>query len=259
MGCVGKLDLAKPDPYNGRYGDRPRTFAWGFTHPCECEGKMHAGQGFRHPKGPLGPSTSTYRRKAFFRNSAMTTTLAKPSTGHTRGVGTPCWKRRTGRIATSGLRAAEWIRNIPDDFPWHDFVSFVGPHDPFDPPKEYAYCCARCAGAGSYRRQTRRPTEGLALPSAKTTPRLSPCTVRQYYAEIECLDDQIGLILDALEARGKMDNTYVIFTSDHGEMLGDHGSTRKARDQGSMAVPHRGRAGNRRRTSQRSIGRVDRR
>src|SRR5689334_2809485 len=38
VGCVGKLDLAKPDPYNGRYGDRPAVFAWGFTHPEECEG-----------------------------------------------------------------------------------------------------------------------------------------------------------------------------------------------------------------------------
>ena len=36
-----------------------------------------------------------------------------------------------------GRRAAEWIANVPDDFPWHYFVSFVGPHDPFDPPSEY--------------------------------------------------------------------------------------------------------------------------
>ncbi|MBT3272035.1 MAG: sulfatase-like hydrolase/transferase, partial [Spirochaetales bacterium] len=43
VGCVGKLDLAKPDRYNGRYGDRPCIYGWGFTHPEECEGKMHAG------------------------------------------------------------------------------------------------------------------------------------------------------------------------------------------------------------------------
>ena len=40
VGCVGKLDLAKPDGYNGRDGRRPLTYAWGFTDPCECEGKM---------------------------------------------------------------------------------------------------------------------------------------------------------------------------------------------------------------------------
>ena len=36
-----------------------------------------------------------------------------------------------------GRRAVEWIENAPDDFPWHYFVSFVGPHDPYDPPAEY--------------------------------------------------------------------------------------------------------------------------
>ena len=53
VGCVGKLDLAKPDPYNGRHGDRPRVFGWGFTHPVECEGKMHAGMADQ-PRGPYG-------------------------------------------------------------------------------------------------------------------------------------------------------------------------------------------------------------
>jgi len=45
VGCVGKLDLSKPDPVNGSEGRRPLTYAWGFTHPNECEGKMHAGRG----------------------------------------------------------------------------------------------------------------------------------------------------------------------------------------------------------------------
>ena len=43
VGCVGKLDLAKPDEYNGRDGDRPCVFGWGFTNPEEIEGKMDAG------------------------------------------------------------------------------------------------------------------------------------------------------------------------------------------------------------------------
>ena len=37
-----------------------------------------------------------------------------------------------------GRRAVEWIKEITDDFPWHLLVSFAGPHDPFDPPSEYA-------------------------------------------------------------------------------------------------------------------------
>jgi arylsulfatase A-like enzyme len=44
-----------------------------------------------------------------------------------------------------------------------------------------------------------------------------------YYAMCELIDDQVGRIMTALEASGQRDNTIVIFMSDHGEMLGDHG------------------------------------
>ncbi len=44
-----------------------------------------------------------------------------------------------------------------------------------------------------------------------------------YYAEVELLDTQIGRITDALKETGQLDNTIIIFTSDHGDMLGDHG------------------------------------
>jgi arylsulfatase A-like enzyme len=48
-----------------------------------------------------------------------------------------------------------------------------------------------------------------------------------YYAMIKLIDDQVGHILDALEETGQRDNTVVIFMSDHGEMLGDHGLIQK--------------------------------
>ena len=48
-----------------------------------------------------------------------------------------------------------------------------------------------------------------------------------YYAMIELIDDQVGRMLDALHDSGQADDTLVIFTSDHGEMLGDHGLIQK--------------------------------
>ncbi|MVA74460.1 sulfatase-like hydrolase/transferase [Auraticoccus sp. F435] len=45
---------------------------------------------------------------------------------------------------------------------------------------------------------------------------------RAYYAMVTLVDDEVGRILDALEAEGLAENTLVVFTSDHGEMLGDH-------------------------------------
>ena len=44
-----------------------------------------------------------------------------------------------------------------------------------------------------------------------------------YWAMVDVIDRQIGHLLDCLEETGQRDNTYIIFTSDHGEMLGDHG------------------------------------
>ncbi|WP_205857137.1 sulfatase, partial [Phytoactinopolyspora endophytica] len=45
---------------------------------------------------------------------------------------------------------------------------------------------------------------------------------RAYYAMVSLVDDEVGRILDALEEQGLTENTMVVFTSDHGEMLGDH-------------------------------------
>ena len=46
---------------------------------------------------------------------------------------------------------------------------------------------------------------------------------RDYYAEIELIDDQLGRLLDYLDENGLRENTVVVFMSDHGEMSGDHG------------------------------------
>lgn len=46
---------------------------------------------------------------------------------------------------------------------------------------------------------------------------------QEYYAIISHLDEQVGKILDALEASGKMENTYIFFTADHGLSVGQHG------------------------------------
>ena len=44
-----------------------------------------------------------------------------------------------------------------------------------------------------------------------------------YYGMITELDEMIGEIMDQLESTGELENTLVVYTSDHGEMLGDHG------------------------------------
>jgi len=46
---------------------------------------------------------------------------------------------------------------------------------------------------------------------------------RHYFANVTLIDEMVGRIIDALEARGLMDHTVIVFTSDHGDNLFDHG------------------------------------
>jgi uncharacterized sulfatase len=57
----------------------------------------------------------------------------------------------------------------------------------------------------------------------KETTKQAQAAIHAYYACASFIDDQIGLILEALEESGQADNTIVIFTSDHGFHLGEHG------------------------------------
>ncbi|MBI9017318.1 MAG: sulfatase-like hydrolase/transferase [Phycisphaerae bacterium] len=63
--------------------------------------------------------------------------------------------------------------------------------------------------------------------------------IANYYASITYTDDQIGRIMDALEEAGQMDNTIIVFASDNGLSLGDHGLLGKQNlyENGGMHVP----------------------
>ncbi len=238
VGSIGKLDLAKPDSYNGRFGDRPCNFGWGFTHPCECEGKMHAGRGSVDNGGPRGPYNFYLQEKGLLEKFCDDYTARRKAGWAYEAHWDSVLETEDWEDCYIGRKASEWIRDIPDDFPWHYFVSFVGPHDPFDPPTEYAdrWRDAPVPTAIPLRREGKSHFRQDEM--HEFDPEIVAITRRQYYASIECIDDQIGLILDALEARGQLDDTYIIFTADHGEMLGDHGRyTKGVMYEGSMAVP----------------------
>lgn len=61
---------------------------------------------------------------------------------------------------------------------------------------------------------------------------------RQYYAMISLIDECIGELISQLDAQGMLDNTWIVYSSDHGEMLGDHGLMAKFNfHRGSVQVP----------------------
>ena len=142
--------------------------------------------------------------------------------------------------------------------PWLASVNIYDPHPPFNPPQSYRelFDPARMPGAlfrdGDLEQQARlaavdfqsqgRQPDALDIKSpilafspareGKADPEAAGGTDSRtlqaaYYAMIKLVDDQLGRILAALEESGQRDNTVVIFTSDHGEMLGDHGLIQK--------------------------------
>jgi len=134
----------------------------------------------------------------------------------------------------------------PRDGPWLMSVNPFDPHPAFDPPADYLQ---------------RMDVESMPLPlfqpheldtqlafqgiDHQTETPISPHDyhargmIAAYYAQIELIDDQVGRLLDELEATGQRENTLIIFTSDHGEMLGDHGLRLKGCRfyEGAVRVP----------------------
>ena len=162
------------------------------------------------------------------------------------------WKKENGKIFSFpgeaeihpdmwvGNQAADFVRNFQGEnlFLW---LSFSGPHYPFDPPVEYINAVDR-----SKLKQCRRK-EGEFLKPERIHHRsfcgnggIDGCgsapngacanyseeyweKLRTYYfANVKLIDDAIGRVLREVESRYGKDSL-IIFTADHGEMLGNHG------------------------------------
>lgn len=234
VGLVGKLDLAKPDSALGHRGERPWTYGLGFTHPHETEGKMSAGM------APIGSGPYTHflqehrLAEAFQRDYAE-----RQAQGWIRDAShDSVLPEDAFHDSYIGQRSVQWVENVNADFPWHLFVSFVGPHDPFDPPTSYADRYHDAAMPPAIEDDLNDKPAWVQQRALGLSPDEITQTRRQYCAAIELIDDQIGRILAAVESRGMLENTIVIFASDHGEMLGDHGLYQKAvAYEASLRVP----------------------
>ena len=114
----------------------------------------------------------------------------------------------TGRVAR------EQLEQHPADKPFYMKVSFCGPHKPYDAPQRYLDMFPM------------EREDDFLLPEGQVLTDEEKETLyrqrRSSKAMIRLIDDQIGLILDLLEKRGMLRDTLILFTSDHGDMLGDH-------------------------------------
>jgi arylsulfatase len=135
-----------------------------------------------------------------------------------------------------GRQATKYLEGLDNTQPWFCWVSFGGPHEPWDAPEPYASLYDR-TNIGKPIPRLRNPEKvgGLlrrAFDSDLYSPPLEPEEVRalrtNYAGNVTLIDDQIGAILEVVRKRGELDRTLIVFVSDHGEMNGDQGLIYKA-------------------------------
>ena len=149
--------------------------------------------------------------------------------------------------------AKNWLESYTGDEPFFLEIGIPGPHPPYDPTaaalslyqdKEFPkpirnYDLATQPHALRKLRENHINNDHdavvhLADPTDEQTQRQRA----HYYANITMIDEQLGELVSALEARGVADNTVIIFTSDHGDSLNDHGHSQKWNMyEGAVRVP----------------------
>lgn len=141
-------------------------------------------------------------------------------------------------------RCLDFLRRRDPRQPFFLMASFVRPHAPFDAPQYYFDMYKdkplRAPLTGDWDNTALREQIGRVY-NATTGP-VDPDLIREmqtgYYGCITHVDHQIGRIIQGLVENKLMDNTVILFTSDHGDMMGDHCYIHKARPyQGSIHIP----------------------
>ena len=117
------------------------------------------------------------------------------------------------------------ILKMPQDRPFSLVVWFLDPHAPYRPPREEegdirTRYSDLADGVGFYRDLTALEIRDMAAEFGDAEVSLLH---ELYLGEVESVDGRIGNIIMALKHTGRLDDTYLILTSDHGEAFGEHG------------------------------------
>lgn len=202
-GC-GKIDLHKATRDWGPDGKRLLP-EWGFSDGIDNAGKgdaIHSGGDV--PKDPY----MAYLHKRNLAAAHVADLDRRFANGYKDTVPTPLddeaycdnWITRNGL----GL-----MKQFPKGKPWYMVVNFVCPHPPED-------ITARME----------KTVRGRNFPQPNRSKQWDAVTheaVRQNYtAMVENVDRLVGEFIDEVNRRGELDNTIIVYSSDHGEMLGDH-------------------------------------
>ena len=180
-------------------------------------GKWHLDGPKRGGFTPPGP-----RRQGFDFWAAAECTHNYMKSHYYRDDPTPIWIEGYDADRQTDL-AIEYVRSHGRERPFCLFLSWGPPHGPYQQmPKEY---------------KTYEPGEIRLRPNCPENPQRRQ-DIAGYYSHIEALDRNFGRLVGALERAGQFDDTVVIFTSDHGDMLGSHRKQKKQKPwDESICVP----------------------
>ncbi|AYD48425.1 arylsulfatase [Arachidicoccus soli] len=144
-------------------------------------------------------------------------------------------------------KAIDFLRKSHKEYPWFLKLSFQRPHPPFDPPKRWMDYYESLelpkphVSNWAQEKYKNKRTSMLKMPEASSAifPDDEVKASRAAYAgSISFVDEQIGRVIKTLKETGQYENTFILFCSDHGEMLGDQHMWRKCRPyQPSANVP----------------------
>lgn len=144
-----------------------------------------------------------------------------------------------------GSQAARVLENgeLDNKGPWFMWVSFNGPHNPWDPPKKYSEPYMQMdlpeprTYPGELEEQSLMHTGARYGYTKEVADHIDRYPEREkdyikrlraaHYGNLTLIDRQVEKILAALEAKGQLENTVIIYSADHGGMIGDHGCFHK--------------------------------
>jgi arylsulfatase len=216
VGGVGKFDLNKATPWWGLEGWREELSLLGFTDAVDNAGKIDAILfGAEEPKDP-------YMKYLHARGLAQLHVQDMATRkGETYPTPLPDDAYCDNWLSAQGIGM---LRDFPQDRPWFMQVNFTGPHNPWD------------VTAGMKERwqnaEFPEPNKSVGDGGKHLDVR------RNYAAMLENIDRNIGLLFEEIKQRGEWERTVIVYTSDHGEMLGDCGKYGKTyADRASVHIP----------------------
>lgn len=239
MQVTGKDDLTKKSQ-PGIDGDFHRV-ELGFSDGLRASGKMDVVSSFPQPHEPYGvflnatvvPLSSGVNTTAWLAHAAC---MGK---GDKALCETGTFPGSTYEDNWTAENAKTLIRRRPAGQPFFIQVNFPGPHPPFLITTEMMGVeVGNTFTAGIDANASNSTFRCAAVTGPDVNPEQSAEARCDYAAEIENIDARMHDIIELVRGQGVYDNTIVVFGSDHGTMLGDHGDSGKTMPwEGSAHVP----------------------